>query len=471
MSLANQLRILLTAALPGAVSAQPAAPDASDDSLPDLRIIGKRVAEIRQLEFLVEVPAERQSQEDFAMVLEQDLDEAFPPNRRADMLRGLHRLGIIREEIDLGDGFRDALLTQAGAYYDPDSGKFFYLMDAAGIPGGMDIIAAHELVHALQDQHYDLNAILEPFEAAPEDEPRNDDGILAVRSVVEGDATYVMLLFQFAQMGVDLSDPDREQAMVKTVAGQTIEMIAAAAKMQAEVGGFDANGDIAKAIAAMDQIPPYLLEPLYAAYFKGALFCTSLKQAEGWDGVGRALSRPPRSMEQVLHPQKHHGGPDELDEPTRIRLPEMPWLAEAGFNELDSAVLGEFYIGLLLRMLGVGMLDQIASQGWDGDVYAAFGRGDETLVVVATTWDTASDAREFFDVYRSALRSKYTELEQGEVIDAREGLRLSFDCGGGLGKGVLMLRDREVFLVEGGSESFVDRILRDLVAMPIEHVD
>jgi len=433
-------------------------PKAERESLPDLGAIGQQVARIRQLEFLEEVPAERQSQDDFARVLERDLEASFPEAERAGMLRGLRRLGMIREEIDLAGALRDAMLTQAGAYYDPETGKFYYLMDAGAIPGGMDVIAAHELVHALQDQHHDLSAVLEPFEVFPDGQPRDDDGVLAVRSVIEGDATYVMLVFQLAQLGVDLSDaPDQELAMIRNVAGQSIETIAAAAKMQAQMGGLDPDGDIAKAIAAMDDIPPYLLEPLYAAYFKGALFCASLKQARGWAGVNEAITSPPLSMEQVLHPEKHHG--DDIDIPSRVRLPDVSWLAEPGFHELDSAVLGEFYIALLLRTLGADMLDQVASQGWDGDVYAAFGRAEETLVVLATTWDGESDAREFFDVYRSVLGKKYPASVLGEVAETESGRRVDYVCGEALGVGVVVQRGLDVFIVEGADREVSDRVI------------
>jgi hypothetical protein len=149
----------------------------------------------------------------------------------------------------------------------------------------------------------------------------------------------------------------------------------------------------------------------------------------------------------------------------------MEWLREAGFRELDSAVLGEFYIGLLLRTLGVEVVDQIASQGWDGDVYAAFGRDEETLVVLATTWDKPSDAREFFDVYRSALPDKYPDANLGDVAETPDGYRLDYQCGDGTGKGTLVLRGHEVFVVEGGDEWLIERLLGDLVDMPIERVD
>src|SRR5436190_16219306 len=135
----------------GVATTAPATTNPAKKELPDLAPIEKQVSEIRGLTFKVDVPAEEQSLADFEKFVSKELDEEFPENRRDDMMAALVRLGLLLKPIDLQKEFKDALLSQAGAYYEPQSKKFYYLM--SGLPKMfMDVIASHELVHALQDQ-------------------------------------------------------------------------------------------------------------------------------------------------------------------------------------------------------------------------------------------------------------------------------------------------------------------------------
>ena len=109
-----------------------------------------------------------------------------------------------------------------------------------------------------------------------------------------------------------------------------------------------------------------------------------------------------------------------------------------------------------------------AARGWDGDVYAAFQNGSgQTAIVLATTWDSETDAREFFKAYAAATGGKYESrvVRAGDV----EAGRIAFDCGDGLGSGYVVLRGREVFAVEGCSESVGALAMTELLSLPIEH--
>ena len=95
-------------------------------------------------------------------------------------------------------------------------------------------------------------------------------------------------------------------------------------------------------------MPNYFVEPLYAAYLKGAYYVMSLRHAGGWKAVGEAHRKPPESTEQVLHPDKLIV---EVDRPTRIDLaPVEAVLRKSGWERIDGAVHGELYLGMLLRM-------------------------------------------------------------------------------------------------------------------------
>jgi len=438
-----------------------------DASLPDLSGIKEQLVDIRGLEFKQPVPAEKQSLEDFRAYVKEDLELYFPEERLEGMAAGLIRLGVMKEKLDLGEAFVDAMVSQAGAYYDPVDDKFYYLM--TDIPADMiRIFAAHELVHALQDQHFPLEDLLTEFENAPRGGPRNDDYILAVRCLVEGEATYVHTIWQMQEMmGMDITaNPNMERMQFRQMASMDVEQLAKMA--QAQMGeALGEDNDLLEAVKAMDEIPAYILHPLYAAYMNGAYFVMSVRQKNGWESVAQAWKDMPASTEQCLHPEKYTA--EQRDVPTRLDLPAFEYLADEAWREVDSSIHGELYMSILLRENGVPLGDaRAAAAGWDGDIYRAY-RNDvnDTSIVLATTWDTPDDAGEFAEAYRTALEGKYPNIEFGE---SRDGY-LKYSCGQGLGAGLMRHRGQEVFIVEGFAENLTNRVMADLIGMEIDRID
>lgn len=446
---------------------------APDDAMPDLSQIMKALTEIRHLEFKTPVQAEHQSLEDWEKYLDRELDKEFPVDERQDVQDGLLRLGMLLEPMDLAGEFKNALLSQAGAYYDPESGKFYYLM--VDMPKEMlETVAAHELVHALQDQHFDLDKMMEELSTRGDDDdaPRNDDRVLALRFLVEGEATYVMMLWQMkTMMGMDLTEnPQMEMLTLKMVADMDLDALIAMAQGQTELFGDDPDNAIAQAIRAMEDIPPYILDPLNAAYLKGAYFAMSLRHGkEGWGEIADAFKNLPASAEQTLHPAKFT---TKRDDPTPIAMDQVAGFDDAGWELIDSAIHGEYYLRLLLRNFNCpGPRAKIATEGWDGDVYRAYRNDDGAVAIaLATTWDSEKDAEQFFDAYTSILPTKYVELEV--LTNEAQGGEFNFDCGQpSLGQGRVLLRGREVFIVEGGSAATGKSAMDSLKAMIIQHVD
>lgn len=443
-----------------------AAPD-----LPDLTDIETQLTELRGLKFLKAVPSEHQSMEDWGKYLDKELDTMFPPDKVDGFMAGLVRLGMLKQPIDLGKEFKNALLSQAGAYYDPPSGTFYYLMTDMA-PEFLKTVAAHELVHALQDQHFQLGKLLENLEEEEAESVRNDDEVLAVRFLVEGEATYVQTLWQMkTMMNSDLSaNPQLEAMTFQMQANLDADTIIKMSK-QIDAGAMGLeDGDIAKAIEAMDTIPPYILHPLLAAYLKGAYFVMSLRHAGGWDSVAEAYRHLPATSEQVMHPDKFI---KQRDNPTPMTLEAIDYLQERGWKQIDSAMHGEFYLGLLLGNFGCPAPRAArASAGWDGDLYRAYQREDgRVMFVLATTWDSEKEAQEFYKAYQSILKTKCGLPKPVAEYAANENETI-YPCGTEADDtGRLALSGREVFVVEGVPADLADRIMTDLKAQQIEHVD
>ncbi len=463
-----------TASTPPAGGSSP--PSAGNSTLPELAQIKEDLETIRGLKFLRAVPAEKQSLDDFGAFLQAELDKMFPPGKAEDIQAGLMRLGLLLEPIDLGHEFKNALLSQAGAYYDPGSGKFYYLMTNVS-SDILQMIASHELVHAMQDQHFALGPLLEDLDRTYREGTRQDDQMLAVRYLVEGEATYVQTLWQMTS-AQGVRDPQskafkqaqRQTHMILRIQGaMDMALLVQANKLAVTLLG-DAGDEIAEAIKSMDQIPPYILHPLIAAYTGGAVFVMNVVQQKGWEGVSAAYANLPLSSEQVLHPEKFM---DQRDHPTPLSLPEMPYLGEAGWRAVDSAVHGEFYLNLLLRNFGSQAGDAlIAAAGWDGDIYRAWQREDgRVMFTLATTWDSEQDAGEFAAAYRSILRTK-CGLEADPPSEPDESGAIAYPSGDGADDvGLLAQRGREVFIVEGAPPDLGRRMLADLMAAEIKHIN
>jgi hypothetical protein len=123
-------------------------------------------------------------------------------------------------------------------------------------------------------------------------------------------------------------------------------------------------------------------------YLAGRDFIRALHGQGGWPAVRKAWDDPPRSTEQVLHPEKYMA----REEPRRVSGRSAP----AGGRLIQEGVLGE---ALTRTLLGEG--SDAAAAGWGGDLYQVWDVGGRTLVVWRTEWDNAADGREFQD---SAIR-------------------------------------------------------------------
>jgi hypothetical protein len=136
--------------------------------------------------------------------------------------------------------------------------------------------------------------------------------------------------------------------------------------------------------------------------------------AGGWDDVERLHEDPPQSSEQILHPEKWL----ERDEPVRIQFADLEHEpALDSWTLLESNVIGEFQWRIIFGEFGLGLQSVTLAAGWDGDCYAVLERGDDLLLLLATTWDSEADATEFASGYSQLLESKYADTEMSVIVD------------------------------------------------------
>jgi hypothetical protein len=299
---------------------------------------------------------------------------------------GLERWGVLPLGTDYSGLLVDVLTEQIAGYYDHDAHKLYIAQRdpaEAGAPAGSDasdatdwgdMLLAHEIDHALCDQAFDLGKLMK----LPDDE---GDAQAARRALVEGDGMALMIEYLLAHHGKapPWTDPDLAQMLMHSM---------------------DADGP---AGAKLGTAPLWVREELLFPYRAGLEFVASIRKRHPWSSVDAVYRRPPRSSEQILHPELYDA--DERPVPVTAKTP--PSLSD--FRTVWTDVWGEEKWATFLRAHGVD--DRIAydaAAGWGGDrvaVYAREGDDDPThaIGVARTAWDTEVDAQEAAEALVRAL--------------------------------------------------------------------
>ncbi|MES1244724.1 MAG: hypothetical protein ABUT39_24160 [Acidobacteriota bacterium] len=312
--------------------------------------------------------------------------EELPPEVLRSVETGLKAFGLIPEGLDLVAFLPELLASETAGFYDPER-HYLVLVQREGQPldaGPPELsedaatrtdeaVLVHELTHAIQDQHFNL----ETFSSG---RPL-DDAEAARVALIEGDATLVMMDF-FAQTRIE-EVPALQQSMAA--------MLDDPREMMDAASGVPGTAELAAA-------PAWLRDTLLFSYFQGFQFCLSARQAGGQALLDKAFSTdPPRSTEQILHPEKWH---TKRDDPVAIAWPEglLP-----GWSRVSEGQLGELGVRTLVREIAKQKDDRAsqAAAGWGGDRFAVFQEKEgRRLLVWISEWDSDADAKEL----QSALR-------------------------------------------------------------------
>jgi hypothetical protein len=153
---------------------------------------------------------------------------------------------------------------------------------------------AHELTHALQDQHFNLRR----FQKWPHGD---SDAQLAAHSLIEGDATLAMMVYMAKNPLVALA--------------------------------FTRSLNTGVSTEQFNQAPRALRESLIFPYLQGSQWATSVYKRDGFAGLSKAFTNLPLSTEQILHPEKYFAN----ERPLKITLPDMSSLLNKAVVSNDGS--------------------------------------------------------------------------------------------------------------------------------------
>jgi hypothetical protein len=282
-----------------------------------------------------------------------NFDATYPRRFYERRSRVWQTLGVI----PAGSSVRDALLQfqtgQVVGFYNPANGKLVYLGDT-----DLDLterfILAHELTHALDDQHFDLSR-LDPIAKRC-----NDERFMAGLGAVEGSA-------QFFATQVILQFPTDDP-----------------------IGGGGGS--------TQDDVPQFIEDLALWPYTAGQAFIGQLDVEGGTGRVDQALRDLPVSTEQVIHPEAY---PDDVPQP--VDVPDLSSGLGPSWKDVDVMQVGEAWLQILIALRFPDDTAARAASGWDGGIYRAWSDGRHVAIVLKTVWDTPGDASDFADVLRDWL--------------------------------------------------------------------
>ncbi|HVR42731.1 MAG TPA: hypothetical protein VMS56_04735 [Thermoanaerobaculia bacterium] len=320
----------------------------------------EQVESIRGLEFRAPVEVAVVPRADLRAILEEQIAKDSPLPL-GDYMRLLEQLLLIERSEGAIDDLMEVYEAQVLAFYDPSSRKYYTFDRAPGGSemGGMmeDAVAIHELTHALQDQRFGAGDRIRSL--------RSDwDAQLAYHSVLEGEATLVMLASMLSRLGISIDD------------------LAASAELVEGMG----------ALASLDPgfpggAPPYFVESLKFPYLSGLAFVLEAFRRGGWEGVDRLHREPPATTLEVLDPEIYYARTS----------PPAPRRCE-GPESLIATPLGAFHWAFLLG--------EAEAAGWSSDCVRVFSDQGALRVEGTSRWADPSEAREFAAALSDLLEAR-----------------------------------------------------------------
>ncbi len=353
-----------------------------------------------------------------AYLVQQEEQDKHPAKRYADKM-ALEAFGLIPRGFHLQHFLLDLLTQQIAGYYDPKAQEFYI---ASWIPLSQQrMVMAHELTHALMDQHFHI----ETWEKAARP---NDDAEAARQAVLEGSATVAMLDYEMRGFGRTVRDMPDISPLIQMVAGKSS----------------DSPG--------MAGAPPYLRDSLLFPYLQGAIFTQRLlKAGDGWSDFYKVFPRPPASTQQILHPSFYLAG----KAPPPVALPNLRHLLGKHWKLLDENIVGEFDLQEILKQYLDPNVAVPLSADWWGDRYAILQnkKTQSPLLVFRLRLDSAAHAARFFTTYSTLLRKKHPSA--GHAFTAPEFLQFDTAPSGGV---YFECRADECLSMEGAGRKSFDKV-------------
>jgi hypothetical protein len=319
----------------------------------------------------------------------------------------LKKFGLLDRDFQLQPFLVSLLKEQIAGYYDNKT-KTMNLVDWVS-PEEQKPVMAHELTHALQDQHTDLEK-WEPEDPdtisknVTEDNQRLeiDERDTARDAVLEGQAMAVYMDYILKPAGKSLLTlPD----VMRTPKDDT---------------------DTTDSSPVMARAPLLLQQSLLFPYKDGLGFEQRLLKDKGAQyAFAGVLDRPPSTSYEIMNPRAY----ERKATVPLLRMPDVHGLLEADYQPYDIGVMGELDVRILTELFGGPEEAAMLTPQWKGGLYYAVqSRKARTAEEQAATssvallylsaWRSEAAATEFAKLYGRELSKKYSGVARDPASES-----------------------------------------------------
>lgn len=366
---------------------------AADDSAADAQ-------RARELPLLTMPPIERPTVAEFAAQTRKELSDDASKNYARTVVDAYGRLGFFPLTFDPLAGQEQVTTTQFGAFYSSETKTITLIGKVSGT------VLVHELVHALQDQHFDLKR----FYATG----RSTDEEMAKRGLIEGDA-------ELAELRVSIW----EQGGTPTTAIGSFITVTTARGLSEQVLG-------------RSTVPLFFMAYPAFAYSYGAAYVKAKLGLDrgrwSYDEVNALFAESgPASTQEVLR------GGGEVDAMVPTGLSTLPFAVHQEYETTMVDRMGEWHTYLLLRgssgvlpsVAGVEPARELAeiTRQWDGDQLVLLrkkdgmsppSRSSPAAIVWTSIWDSDEGAASI-RTRLVALHTGLTDIPDDRLFRATDG--------------------------------------------------
>ena len=343
--------------------------------------------------------------------VESYLEEKFNEDQDAKRLQRdeivLKKFGLLDRDFALKPFLLALLKEQIEAYYDSKT-KTVNMLDWVDIDEQKPVLA-HELTHALQDQHSDLEKWddqtpddVSVDSAGDTDHLAKDEMDTARDAVAEGQATAIMMNYILKPLGKSLvKDPEVMDVLKQQMNGSE-------------------NSPV------MARAPLLLSESMLFPYREGLSFEQDVWMDQGKTAAfSGALDHPPTSSWEIINPreyEKHHI-------PSVPLLPDIHPLVDKLYQPYDIGQVGQLDVHILTKLFGGDEASRNLSPAWNGGLYwAGQVRSAKSPAEQSSTkslalfylaaWRNPASAQAFAKLYADSLGRKYSGLKEDVAAHA-----------------------------------------------------
>ncbi len=339
--------------------------------------------------------------------LEKYLNDKFNDDEGAKRLERdeivLKKFGFLDHDFELRPFLLALLKEQIEGYYDSKT-KTVNLLNWVD-PDEQKQVMAHELTHALQDQHSDLDKWddqtpddVSTTAAGDTEHLQKDEMDTARDAVAEGQATAVMMDYALKPYGKSLvKDPEILDVLKDQMTGSDSPVMARA--------------------------PLMLSEEMLFPYKEGLSFEQDVWMDEGQHAAfAGALDRPPSSTWEIINPRVY----EKKEIPAVPLLPDIHPLVDPLYRAYDIGQVGQLDLHILAELFGGDQAASDLTPAWNGGIYWAGqlrsaktpAEQDSTrslALFYLSAWRNPESAQAFAKFYAENLARKYSTVKEVET--------------------------------------------------------